>query len=104
MHSVIRRALVGALALALAACERAPASPAGSSATGAPIAAASASAQVAVAPSASASAPAPAPPAPRGPEGKILVFGDSITNADWDGHITPGDKWVTRLGAKSDRI
>ena len=60
---------------------------------------------------ASASAPASAAPASAsaaGPEvgvhGKILCFGDSITQADWPGKIAPEEKWVAQLGAKSDRI
>ncbi len=39
-----------------------------------------------------------------GPSGKILCFGDSITQADWPGKIAPSEKWVTVLGAKSDKI
>jgi len=57
--------------------------------------------------SASASAPASASasaPADVGPAGKVLAFGDSITQADWRGQIAPDQKWVARLGAKSSRI
>ena len=39
-----------------------------------------------------------------GPAGKLLCFGDSITQADWPGKIAPDEKWVTALGSKSTRI
>ena len=39
-----------------------------------------------------------------GPMGKVLCFGDSITQADWPGKIAPAEKWVTALGSKSKRI
>jgi lysophospholipase L1-like esterase len=41
---------------------------------------------------------------PAGPTGKVLCFGDSITQADWPGKIAPEEKWVTRLGTKSKSI
>ncbi len=62
------------------------------------------------APSVAAPPPASAPAATAtaapepGPHGKILCFGDSITQADWPGKIAPDEKWVTQLGKKSDRI
>lgn len=52
------------------------------------------------APAAPGAAPAEAP----GPAGKILCFGDSITQADWPGKIAPEERWVTALGARSPRI
>lgn len=39
-----------------------------------------------------------------GPKGKVLCFGDSITQADWPGKIAPEEKWVTVLQKKSSRI
>jgi hypothetical protein len=35
---------------------------------------------------------------PGEPQGKILCFGDSITQADWPGKIAPEERWVTQLG------
>lgn len=55
------------------------------------------------APQATAAASATARPE-AGIAGKILCFGDSITQADWPGKIKPDEKWVTVLQKKSDRI
>ncbi|APR87591.1 Acyl-CoA thioesterase [Minicystis rosea] len=66
---------------------------------------ASAPAPQAALPSATASAaPVPTAAPATGPQGKILCFGDSITQADWPGKIAPEEKWVTVLQKKSDRI
>lgn len=43
-------------------------------------------------------------PAARALEGKVLCFGDSITQADWPGKIEPAERWVTQLGGKSAKI
>ena len=47
---------------------------------------------------------APEPRKPREIHGKILCFGDSITQADWPGKIAPDERWVTQLGKKSPEI
>jgi lysophospholipase L1-like esterase len=109
MHDgrVIGRCSIGwflcAIAVAGLGCERGPTGAAPGTTAGGT---ASALHPSATAPPASAAASAPAAPDPpaRGPKGKVLVFGDSITQADWDGHIAAEDKWVTRLAAKSERI
>jgi acyl-CoA thioesterase I len=98
-------ACFAALALAAGGCDSRPPPGESPAPSAPPPPSAPASAAQAGAPSASASAAAP--PSPRGvaePEGKILVFGDSITQADWAGKIAPEEKWVTQLGKKSKRI
>ncbi len=55
-------------------------------------------------PTAAPSAPSAISAPELGPHGKILCFGDSITQADWPGKIAPEEKWVAQLGKKSDRI
>lgn len=49
-------------------------------------------------------AEAPEARKPREIHGKILCFGDSITQAEWPGKITPDERWVTQLGKKSSEI
>ena len=44
------------------------------------------------------------PREPREIHGKILCFGDSITQAEWPGKIAPEERWVTQLGKKSAEI
>jgi lysophospholipase L1-like esterase len=41
---------------------------------------------------------------PREIHGKLLCFGDSITQAEWAGKIAPDERWVTQLGKKSADI
>jgi acyl-CoA thioesterase I len=89
-------------ALAVAGCSKPPgealATDAGPSS--------SAPAAVSAAPIADAGADAD-PPEPRKPReihGKILCFGDSITQAEWPGKIAPDERWVTQLGKKSSEI
>lgn len=101
----IQLAVVGA-ALAVAGCSK-PASE--GSATGAGSASppiTSAPAAVSAAPVVDAGTDADPPEArkPREIHGKILCFGDSITQAEWPGKIAPDERWVTQLGKKSADI
>jgi lysophospholipase L1-like esterase len=83
----------------LAACDARPAT--GSSSATVDVPAPPASAPVATA--ARADEAASAAPAKR-LHGKVVCFGDSITQADWAGVIAPEDRWVTQLGTKSADI
>jgi lysophospholipase L1-like esterase len=93
------------LQVALVACTPSGPTGAGPTVTASAVASPIPTAATATTASAAPSAPPPAGPAePSGPHGKILCFGDSITQADWPGKIAPDEKWVTQLGKKSDRI
>ncbi len=72
--------------------------------TSAPLAAASAPAAVIADAGADTDAAAPEARKPREIHGKLLCFGDSITQAEWDGKIAPEERWVTQLGKKSPDI
>jgi lysophospholipase L1-like esterase len=96
------------LLVMLAACDPSPRYDAPPSAsTSPPPTTAPAASSAATAP-ATTTAATPASTASSAPEagvhGKILCFGDSITQADWPGKIAPEEKWVTLLGKKSSRI
>lgn len=95
-----------AAALALAGCSK-PSSPG----EAAPIASAILPASIAAASSSTSAildagpdAAAPEARKPREIKGKILCFGDSITQAEWPGKIAPEERWVTQLGKKSRAI
>ena len=90
-------------ALALAGCSKAAGQDEAAATTSAPIAAAS-SPVAAVIADAGADADPPAARKPREIQGKILCFGDSITQAEWAGKIAPEERWVTQLGKKSQAI
>lgn len=93
---------MAAAALALAACSKPASQDEAPATTSAPIAASSAPVAAVIA-----AAGADAPPAARKPreiQGKILCFGDSITQAEWAGKIAPEERWVTQLGKKSPAI
>jgi lysophospholipase L1-like esterase len=89
-------------ALAFTGCNKPAGQGEAAATTSAPIAAASAPAAVIA--DAGADAAAPEARKPREIHGKLLCFGDSITQAEWAGKIAPEERWVTQLGKKSPDI
>jgi lysophospholipase L1-like esterase len=87
-------------ALALAGCSKPTGQGEAAAITSAPIAAASAPAAAVIADAGADEGPRAARK-PREVHGKILCFGDSITQAEWVGKIAPEERWVTQLGKKS---
>jgi lysophospholipase L1-like esterase len=105
IHRAATVVILGA-ALVFAGCNRRAAE--GEAASTTPSAAPTASAPAAVVATiladAGADAEAREPRKPREIRGKILCFGDSITQAEWPGKIAPEERWVTQLGKKSADI
>jgi acyl-CoA thioesterase I len=97
---------VVAAALVASGCSRPSGGNEAASSSAAPPSAATAPAVVSAAPipHAGADAEPPEPRKPREIHGKILCFGDSITQAEWPGKIAPEERWVTQLGKKSSAI
>jgi lysophospholipase L1-like esterase len=93
-------------ALALAACSKPVGEATAADAGLATPPATSAAPAISAAPIVDAGADSEAPEArkPREIHGKILCFGDSITQAEWPGKIAPDERWVTQLGKKSPDI
>jgi len=96
-------ATLGAALVFFGCGKRAPEGEAAST-TSPPTASATAAVVAAVIPDAGADAEAREPRKPRELHGKILCFGDSITQAEWPGKIAPEERWVTQLGKKSAEI
>jgi lysophospholipase L1-like esterase len=104
IHLATTAAMLGA-ALVLSGCTKRAAEGEAAATTSAPLAIATAAAvPAAVVPDAGADAEAREPRKPREVHGKLLCFGDSITQADWPGKIAPEERWVTQLGKKSAEI
>jgi lysophospholipase L1-like esterase len=97
----IQLAIVAA-ALAVAGCNRPSGEAIAADAGSAPSPSTSATAAPTL--DAGADAEAPEPRKPREIHGKILCFGDSITQAEWPGKIAADERWVTQLGKKSPDI
>jgi lysophospholipase L1-like esterase len=97
--------VIGSATIALAACSK-PTSDAPAADSGAPASSASAPVVASAAPIVDGGADAEVREArkPREIHGKILCFGDSITQAEWPGKIAPEERWVTQLGKKSAEI
>ncbi len=91
-------------ALAFAGCNKPAGQGEAAAITSPPIAAASAPAAVIADAGADADADALEARKPREIHGKLLCFGDSITQAEWAGKIAPEERWVTQLGKKSPDI